>query len=69
VLVTHDISEAITMGDRVLVLTRRPARVQAEHIIRFAGPGRPTPLEVRSLPEHNAYFQAIWKELEDREES
>lgn len=69
VLVTHDISEAVTMGDRVLVLSRHPARVQAEHIIRFTGPGRPSPLEARSAPEHNAYFQMIWKELDDREET
>lgn len=67
VLVTHDISEAITMGDRVLVLTPRPARVKAEHVIRFSGLRRPSPLEARSAPEHNAYFQQIWEELQSRE--
>lgn len=67
VLVTHDISEAVTMGDRVLVLSHRPARVKAEHMIRFAGSRRPTPLEARGAPEHNAYFQQIWGELENRE--
>ena len=40
-LVTHDISEAISMSDRVAVLTRRPARVKAVHDM---GPLRGLPL-------------------------
>ncbi|HEY8347608.1 MAG TPA: ABC transporter ATP-binding protein [Symbiobacteriaceae bacterium] len=67
VLVTHDISEAISLGDRVVVLSRRPARVKAEHIIRFDAPRRPSPLQARSAPEHNTYFQRIWEELQSRD--
>jgi NitT/TauT family transport system ATP-binding protein len=69
VLVTHDIPEAITMADRVLVLTGRPARVQSEHAIRWAGPERPTPFKAREAPEFNPYFQRIWKELQGHEQS
>jgi len=66
VLVTHDIGEAISMTDRVVVLSRRPGRIKCEHQINFPshGAGRPTPLQARSLPEFNTYFNALWKELD-----
>ncbi|HEY4373728.1 MAG TPA: ABC transporter ATP-binding protein [Burkholderiales bacterium] len=65
VLVTHDIGEAISMTDRVVVLGRRPGHIKSEHRIHFAaGTGRPTPLQARAMPEFNAYFQALWKELD-----
>src|ERR1700737_905867 len=46
ILVTHDIGEAISMADRVVVLSRRPGRVKSDHPIRFSTPDgrRPTPL-------------------------
>jgi NitT/TauT family transport system ATP-binding protein len=66
VLVTHDIGEAISMSDRVIVLSRRPGRVKSEHPIRFssAGAARPTPFQARSTPEFNGYFNRLWQELE-----
>jgi NitT/TauT family transport system ATP-binding protein len=66
VLVTHDIGEAIAMTDRVVVLSRRPGRIKSQHQIRFAGHehSRPSPFEVRSLPEFNAYFSTLWDELD-----
>jgi NitT/TauT family transport system ATP-binding protein len=65
ILVTHDIGEAISMSERVIVLSRRPGRVKSEHSIRFAVNGvRPTPFAARSAPEFNEYFNALWKELE-----
>lgn len=66
ILVTHDISEAISMADRVIVLGRRPGRVKAEHAIAYpsAGGRRPTPFETRNAPEFGAYFTQIWGELE-----
>ncbi|HLN65146.1 MAG TPA: ABC transporter ATP-binding protein [Symbiobacteriaceae bacterium] len=69
VLVTHDIPEAITMADRVLVLTGRPARVRSEHLVRYAGPQRPTPFAAREAPEFSRYFQRIWEELQGHEQS
>jgi NitT/TauT family transport system ATP-binding protein len=66
VLVTHDIGEAIAMTDRVIVLSRRPGRIRSQHLMRFPsyGNNRPTPFEVRSLPEFNAYFSTLWDELD-----
>ena len=66
VLVTHDIGEAIAMTDRVVVLSRRPGRIKSEHLMRFAscGNARPSPFEVRQLPEFNRYFTTLWEELD-----
>jgi NitT/TauT family transport system ATP-binding protein len=66
ILVTHDIGEAISMADRVVVLSRRPGRVKSEHAIRFTSTGleRPTPLAVRSEPQFNVYFDTLWRELD-----
>ncbi|MBX3608772.1 MAG: ABC transporter ATP-binding protein [Hydrogenophaga sp.] len=67
VLVTHDIGEAIAMTDRVVVLSRRPGRIKSQHFMRFdasCGDRRPSPFEVRSLPEFNTYFAMLWDELD-----
>jgi NitT/TauT family transport system ATP-binding protein len=66
ILVTHDIGEAVSMADRVIVLSRRPGRVKSEHRIAFpsAGGERPAPLAARNAPEFNAYFNTLWQELE-----
>ena len=64
ILVTHDISEAISMADRVIVLAARPAYVKKKIPIRFAMEER-TPMKARSAPEFKTYFNAIWKELNE----
>ena len=64
VLVTHDIGEAVSMADRVVVMSRRPGRIKTEFDIRFDGTRRPTPLQARAVPEFNDYFQAVWNELD-----
>ncbi|MDR0840206.1 MAG: ABC transporter ATP-binding protein [Christensenellaceae bacterium] len=61
ILVTHDIAEAISMSDRVLVFTGRPARLKSEHRIAL---GDRTPLKRRNAPEFKEYFDTIWKELD-----
>ena len=63
-LVTHDVSEAISMADRVVVLTRRPARICAEHAIDLPG----LPLERRRDPRFREEFDRIWKELDVHEQ-
>lgn len=63
VLVTHDISEAISMSDRVIVLTRRPAVVKSEYPILFSG-GEATPLTRRDAPEFGTYFNEIWRDID-----
>jgi NitT/TauT family transport system ATP-binding protein len=66
ILVTHDIGEAISMADRVIVMSRRPGRIKSQHRISFpsAGATRPTPLEARKCVEFAGYFQTIWDELD-----
>ena len=61
-MVTHDITEAISMGDRVVVLTKRPGTVKAIHDIKFKIENR-TPLNCRETPIFSNYFNILWKEL------
>lgn len=63
IMVTHDISESISMSDRVIVLSNRPAHVKGIHEINFTCPDR-TPLSCREEPEFRTYFNTIWKELD-----
>jgi NitT/TauT family transport system ATP-binding protein len=62
VLVTHDISEAVSMGDTVVVLSKRPGTVKLTVPIEFAE-GRKSPVAARSAKEFPDYFNAIWKEI------
>ncbi|MGM9619215.1 MAG: ABC transporter ATP-binding protein [Oscillospiraceae bacterium] len=62
ILVTHDISESISMSDRVAVLSARPGRLKAVHsLAEFKGL---SPMERRDDPRFHTCFNAIWKELE-----
>lgn len=62
ILVTHDIAEAVSMADRVLVLSRRPARLKREYVIDL--PQRGSPVQVREAPEFSRYFRDIWRDLD-----
>ena len=62
ILVTHDITEAITMSDKVIVLTKRPATVKNIHILDFKK--CTTPLQKREHPKLSLYFNELWKELQ-----
>lgn len=63
VMVTHDISEAISMSDRVIVLSQRPATVKSIYEIDFEMENR-TPLNCRENPKFSRYFNLMWRELE-----
>lgn len=63
VLVTHDISEAISVADKILVLSARPAKLSAEEIINF--PPELTPLMRRERPQFSKWFEKLWKELNE----
>ena len=62
ILVTHDISEAIAMGEQVIVLSKRPATVKSIVDIHLSIPER-TPFTSRTAPEFSTYFHQIWMEL------
>jgi NitT/TauT family transport system ATP-binding protein len=59
-LITHDISEAISVADKIIVLSARPARVLATHDIFFP---EGEPLKRRENPEFSKWFERLWKEL------
>ena len=60
--VKHDISEAISMSDRVLVLSKRPGTIKDIHKINFGIENR-TPINCRESPKFSQYFNTLWKEL------
>ena len=61
-LVTHDLSEAISLADRVIVLSGRPATIRQTIPLIF-DLSQDTPLNRRNAPEFKTYFNLIWKEL------
>ena len=63
ILVTHDISEAISMSDIIIVLTERPAKVKSIHIPNISGD---SPLKRRESQDFGLWFERIWKELNQR---
>lgn len=62
IIVTHDISEAISMSDRVLVLSKRPGTIKDIYKINFGIENR-TPINCRESPKFSQYFNTLWKEL------
>ena len=61
-LVTHDLSEAVSLSDRIIILSKRPASITRIVPITFALE-KDTPLNRRNAPEFKNYFNEIWKEL------
>ncbi len=64
ILITHDLSEAISMADRILVLTKRPGTIRTLMKISFS-PEYDTPLKRRNAPEFAGYFQKLWGYLRE----
>lgn len=62
ILVTHDIAEAVSMSDRIAVLSARPGRLK--DIQDLTGMGDMTPMQRRDHPQFHRFFNDIWKELE-----
>ena len=60
ILVTHDMSEAIALSDKVIVLSARPATVVAEHVIDFGGN---CPKTRRECPKFAETFEVLRSEL------
>ena len=65
ILITHDLAEAISTADRVLILSARPGQVKAEISLTFA-PQYDSPLKRRNAPEFTGYFQNVWRALSSR---
>ncbi len=66
IMVTHDIGEAISMGDKVIVLSKRPAIVK--NIYKIEMKDKTSPSLNRYNPEFNTYYNLIWKDLDHEDE-
>lgn len=64
VLITHDLSEAISLADRIIILSKRPATVKKEIPIHLSLKDDSL-LAPRSAPEFGNYFSILWKEISD----
>lgn len=62
IMVTHDIAEAVSMSDRVIVLTKRPAIVKNIYKIELSN--KSTPMNNRRCKEFNKYYDMIWRDLD-----
>lgn len=62
ILITHDIAEAISMADRVIVLTKRPCKVK--HIYEIKLDNKTNPIDNRKDKNFNYYYEMIWRDLD-----
>ena len=62
ILITHDLSEAVSAADRILILTSRPGTIKGELVIQFPN-HEVSPLKRRNYPEFSSYFNELWKIL------
>lgn len=64
ILITHDLSEAVSVADRIIILSKRPGRIKGILPIPFSTPDL-SPLERRNDPEFSGYFNEVWKILQN----
>ena len=62
IMITHDIAEAISMADRVIVLANRPSKVKKIYNIEMTNSS--SPINNRKCPEFNKYYDLIWKDID-----
>ena len=60
IIVTHDIEEAISLCNKIIVLTNRPTKIKNIHIIKT----NKNPIEIRDTKEFSYYHNLIWKEID-----
>ena len=61
-MITHDIAEAISMADRIIVLTNRPSTIKKIYNIKLTN--KTTPINNRTCKEFNDYYQEIWRSID-----
>lgn len=62
IMVTHDIAEAISMADRIIVLSKRPCIIKNIYKIKLTN--KSNPIENRKAKEFAYYYDLIWKDLD-----
>ena len=62
IMVTHDLAEAISMSDRVIVLSGRPSKIKKIYDINLSN--KSTPIQNRKAKEFSEYYDKIWKDID-----
>ena len=67
IIVTHDVSEAISIADRIIVLSGKPTKIKSIHKINIKDDTTNTPLLCRSSPLFPSFFSAVLEDLTNNE--
>jgi len=62
IMVTHDLAEAISMSDKIIVLTKRPSKIKKIYEIKLEN--KKTPIENRKDKKFAYYYDLIWKDID-----
>ena len=62
IMVTHDIAEAISMSDRIIVLTKRPGKIKKIYTVELSD--KSTPINNRKCKEFSKYYDELWRDLD-----
>lgn len=62
IMVTHDLAEAISMSDKIIVLSKRPSKIKNIYDIKLDN--KSTPIENRKDPKFSYYYDLIWKDID-----
>ena len=63
IMVTHDLAEAVSMADYIVVLSKRPAKIKNVYKIELTD--KKTPIHNRKAKEFSYYYEILWKELDE----
>lgn len=61
-MVTHDLAEAISMSDNIIVMSKRPSKVKKNIKINLTN--KKNPIENRKAKEFSSYYDMLWKEID-----
>ena len=62
IMVTHDLAEAISMADKIIILSKRPSKIKKVIDIKLTD--KSTPINNRKAKEFSYYYDLIWKEID-----
>lgn len=62
IMVTHDLAEAISMADKIIVLSKRPSKIKNIYDINLTN--KSTPINNRKTKEFSYYYDLIWKDID-----
>jgi len=62
IMITHDIAEAISLSDTIIVLSKRPANIKKVYDVKLSN--KTTPINNRGCPEFSSYYDQIWRDLD-----